>query len=179
MVKVGNVHVCGTCEHMVHVRKGDASDKPCGERHLAKICSTPVAVVTAAEKRDSVGLLFVKVPAASSTDGQSEHGELWVSDSGATHHMTDARRAVYDFRPISSRTAILSCRNSDVEGNGKLYVPFRQIPGEKVQLQPHDFAVVPKFDVNPFSLNADADHDHSPKQLILELSWVMYNCALR
>ena len=71
------------------------------------------------EEEDPLGPVVANAAAAAAPiDGQLENGEVWVGDSGATHHFTNSKLGMYDFRPVT-RSVKMPHGHSHIEGHGK------------------------------------------------------------
>ena len=86
--------------------------------------------------------------------------DVWLADSGATHHMTPVRDRLYDFRPCTDEDVDLAGGSMSIKGWGKLNVRFLSGTGEDASLALSNVAYVPTFSKNLFSLEAAARNSH-------------------
>ena len=105
-----------------------------GHGHKEDQCGTPStpAAHVAAPREES------PEPAVVAHTSRSKRGqyepELWIGDSGATHHLTGSSEGMYDFRPTAGKEVQTPAGMTALAGYGKLRVRFKNDVGKTVSI---------------------------------------------
>ena len=136
----------------------------CGKRGHGKAdCRKHKAKANATEAENPGSTTTVATATTVTVSGKSggcSRVDVWLADSGATHHMTPVRDRLYDFRPCTDEDVDLAGGSMSIKGRGKLNVRFLSGTGEDVSFALSDVAYVPTFSKNLFSLQAAARNGH-------------------
>ena len=102
-------------------------------------------------------------PVAASTTGQFTENEIWVSDSGSSHHMSYSRNGMYNFKSANERVHLAGA-SIRVVGRGDLHLCVDSNSRDSLsRLNWCDVVYVPSFDMHVFSFMSAARNSYTSR----------------
>ena len=84
--------------------------------------------------------------------------ELWVGDTGATHHFTGSTEGMYEFGPTKGKVVQTPSGTMELAGYGNIRVKYKNDDGKVVYIILENVAYAPGSSENLISLNAFANN---------------------